>query len=135
MQNPSGTPKPNLPQPYGTPDASLVVFAGDPSGRHAAPLNTLTDGTPVVAAGMVLNIREHGTIDAPRATLQLVNDFGQATYAAADTDVLTEYSMCLLDGVEVSLHGIARRPFEGDAELDDPRTNYVQIVRVEPLFG
>lgn len=123
------------PTTYGTPSADLVVFAGDRSNRHAARLNTLADGTHVIAAGMVQDVREHGTVDASRATLQLVNDFGQAAYVAADTDTLAEYSLFLMDGVEVSLHGIVRRPFQGDPELDDPRANYVQIVRVEPLFS
>lgn len=121
---------------YGTPDASIVAFAGNKGrGRYATPLNKLTDGTPVIIAGMVDQVREHGTVDSPRATLVLVNDFGQAAYAAADSETLTEYSLCLVDGLEVTLHGVVRRPFQGDAELDDPRANYVQIVRVEPLFG
>lgn len=124
------------PTAYGTPDASIVAFAGDKgAGRYAAPLNKLTDGTPVIVAGMLDQVREHGTVDSPRATLVLVNDFGQATYAAANTETLTEYSMCLVDGLEVTLHGIVRRLFQDDAELDDPRANYVQISRVEPLFG
>ncbi|WP_411132727.1 hypothetical protein [Streptomyces sp. 030-HV] len=138
MDNGNGNQPQQYPHPtaYGTPDASIVVFAGDKdSGRFATPLNKLTDGTPVIIAGMLTEVREHGTIDAPRATLVLTNDFGQAAYAAADTDTLAEYSMCLVDGLEVSLFGIARRPFQGDAELDDPRTNYVQITRVEPLFA
>ena len=121
----------NVPQPYGTPEADLVVFAGTrETGRRAARLNTLTNGTTVIGAGTVHDVREHGSIDAPRATFQLINDFGQATYAAADTEVLTEYSMCLMDGVEVSVHGIARQPF-----AEDPRTTYIQVTRVEPLFG
>jgi hypothetical protein len=133
MSNATGPQDRNTPGPtaYGTPDASLVVFAGDKdSGRYAAPLNTLTDGTRVIAAGIVTEAREHGSIESPRATLQLVNDFGQATYAAADTDTLTEYSLWLMDGVEVSLHGIARQPFP-----EDKRSTYIQIVRVEPLFA
>jgi hypothetical protein len=116
--------------PYSTPEADLVVFAG----AKPAPLNTLTDGTPVVAYGMVDEIREHGSVDAPRATFQLVNEFGQATYAAADSDVLADYNMWLMDGTGISVHGIVRRPFQGDADLDDPRTNYVQVLRVEPHF-
>ncbi|MGW8703178.1 hypothetical protein ACWGOK_40795 [Streptomyces eurythermus] len=137
MPNGTGNQPSENPHPttYTTPDASLVVFAGDKGGRHAAPLHTLTDGTRVIAAGMVEKIREHGSLDTPRATLILINDFGQSTYAAADTDVLTEYSLYLMDGLEISLHGLARRPFEGDAELDDPRATYIQIVKVEPLFG
>jgi hypothetical protein len=130
MQNPSGTPKPNVPQPYGTPDAGLVVFAGDQAGRRAAALNTLTEGTPVIAAGMVQEIREHGDVDSPRATFQLVNEFGQAAYAAASTDVLTEYSMCLMGGLEVTVHGVARQPF-----AEDPRTTYISVTSVEPLFA
>jgi len=129
MQNPSGSPKPNLPQPYGTPDASLLVFAGDRSNRVAAPLHRVVNGTPVIAAGMVHEAREHGTIDAPRATLQLINEFGQSAYAAADSDTLALYSLFLMDGCEVSLHGIARQPFP-----EDPRTTYIQITSVEPLI-
>lgn len=132
MQNGTGN-DPNRsthPAPYGTPSADLMVFAGDHNtGRHAAKLSTLTDGIRVIAAGTVQDIREHGTVDAPRATLQLVNDFGQATYAAADTDTLTEYSLFLMDDVEVSLHGIVRQPFP-----EAPETSYIQIVRVEPLI-
>lgn len=121
--------------PYSTPEADLVVFAGTKdTGRRAAPLNTLTDGTPVVAYGMVDEAREHGSVDAPRVTFQLVNDLGQATYAAADSDVLADYNMWLMDGTGISVHGIVRRPFQGDADLDDPRTNYVQVLRVEPHF-
>ncbi|MBJ6623674.1 hypothetical protein [Streptomyces sp. DHE17-7] len=86
----------------------------------ATPLNKLTDGTPVIVAGMLNEVREHGTIDAPRATLVITNDFGQAAYAVVDTDTLAEYSMCLVDGLEVTLHGFVRRPFQGDAELTDP---------------
>lgn len=130
MSNATGPENPGVTQPYGTPDASLVVFAGDVNDRRPAPLNTLTDGTRVIAAGMVQEIREHGSVDDPRATLQLVNEFGQATYAAADTHALAEFSMCLMEGVEVSLHGIARQPF-----AEDPRTTYIQIVSVEPLFS
>jgi hypothetical protein len=131
MQN-GNEPQPSSsthPAAYGTPTADIVVFAGAEKPYHPAPLNTLPNGTHVIAAGTVTDIREHGTIDAPRATLQLVNDFGQATYAAADTDVLGTYSMCLMDGLEVSLHGIARQPFR-----EDPKTTYIQIVRVEPLI-
>lgn len=135
MQNGNEQNSQSSTHPYGTPSADLLVFAGGYGKNVAAKLSTLTDGTHVIAAGMVTEVREHGSIDSPRATLQLVNDFGQATYAAADADTLAEYSMCLMDGVEVSLHGIARRPFQGDAELDDPRATYIQIVKVEPLFG
>jgi hypothetical protein len=35
-----------------------------------------------------------------------------------------------MNGLEVSLHGIARQPF-----AEDPKTTYIQILRVEPLFG
>jgi hypothetical protein len=138
MEHGNGSQQPNAPRPttYGTPDASIVAFAGDKgAGRYATPINKLTDGTHVVVAGMVDQVREHGTVDSPRATLVLVNDFGQAVYAAADSETLTEYSMCLVDGLEVTLHGTVRRLFQDDAELDDPRANYVQISRVEPLFG
>lgn len=131
MQNGSELSSQSSTHPYGTPEADLVVFAGTrETGRRAARLNTLTNGTPVIGAGTVTDIREHGSIDAPRATFQLINDFGQATYAAADADVLAEYSMCLMDGVEVSVHGYARQPF-----AEDPRTTYIQVTRVEPLFG
>nr|WP_173294477.1 hypothetical protein [Streptomyces sp. FR1] len=137
MSNVNGNEPHNSPRPtstaYGTPEADLLVFAGGYGKNVAAVLNTLTDGTHVIAAGTVHEIREHGSIDAPRATLQLINDFGQAAYAAADGDVLAENSLFLMDGVPVTIHGIARRPFEGDAELDDPRANYIQIVRVEPI--
>lgn len=128
MSNATGPDPQNGTTPYSTPEADLVVFAG----RRPAPLNSLTDGTPVVGFGMVDEIREHGSVDAPRATFQLVNEFGQATYAAVDSDVLAEYSMCLLDGSAISVHGIVRRPFQGDPDLDDPRANYVQVLRVEP---
>lgn len=121
--------RPNLPQPYGTPDASLVVFAGDRAARRAAALNTLTDGTPVIAAGMVHDIREHGDIDTPRATFQLLNEFGQSTYATASTDVLVEYSSALMDGTEISVHGVARVVFP-----EDPRTAYISVTSVEPLL-
>ncbi|MFG2276987.1 hypothetical protein ACGFNY_45430 [Streptomyces chartreusis] len=131
MQNRNEPNSPSNTQPYGTPEADIVVFAGDHrSGRRAARLNTLTDGVNVIVAGTIQDVREHGSMDSPRATLQLVNDFGQATYAAADVDTLATYSMCLMDGLEVSLHGIVRQPFP-----EDPRTSYIQIVRVEPLFG
>lgn len=130
MQNGTGNTPDRSTQPYVTPEADLVVFAGTHGNRRAAALNTLTDGTPVIAAGMVDEAREHGDIDNPRVTLILVNDLGQATYAAADADVLDVYSMYLVDGVEVSLHGIARQPF-----AEDPKTTYIQIVKVERLFG
>ncbi|RIH58179.1 hypothetical protein D3C59_36780, partial [Streptomyces sp. SHP22-7] len=65
----------------------------------------------------------------------ITNDFGQAAYAVVDTDTLAEYSMCLVDGLGGHPHGFVRRPFQGDAELDDPRTNFVRITRVEPLFA
>lgn len=134
MSNVNGPEPQNGPHPtstdYGTPEADLLVFAGGHGKNVAAVLNTLTDGTHVIAAGTVHEIREHGSIDAPRATLQLINDFGQSAYAAADADVLAEYSLFLMDGVPVSVHGVARQPF-----AEDPRTTYIQIVRVEPLFG
>lgn len=131
MQNGNEPTSPRSTHPYGTPEADIVVYAGDRhTGRRAARLNTLTDGEHVIVAGTVYEVREHGSMDSPRATLQLINDFGQATYAAADTDTLALYSMCLMDGLEVSLHGIVRQPFP-----EDPRTSYIQIVRVEPLFG
>nr|WP_173295556.1 hypothetical protein [Streptomyces sp. F2] len=134
MQNGTGPEPQNGPQPtstaYGTPEADLLVFAGGYGKNVAAVLSTVADGTRVIAAGTVHDAREHGSIDAPRATLQLINDFGQAAYAAADSDVLAEYSMFLMDGVPVSVHGIARQPF-----AEDPRTTYIHIVRVEPLIG
>jgi hypothetical protein len=129
MEQSSQDPRPGVTQPYGTPSADLVVFAGDRAGRRAARLNTLTNGTRVIAAGTVHDIREHGTIDAPRATFQLINEFGQATYAAADTDVLTEFSMCLMDGTEITVHGVARQPF-----AEDPRTTYISVTSVDPLI-
>jgi hypothetical protein len=113
---------------YGTPNADYSVISGDRGSRRVSQLNTLPNGTRVIAAGMVTEIREHGPIDEPRATLILMNDLGQATYAAADAIVLAEYSMCLMDGAEVSLHGVARMPFR-----EDPKTAYIQIVSVEPL--
>jgi hypothetical protein len=130
MQNGNGNhpERSTQPLPYGTPEGDLVVFAGERAHRYASPLNRLKDGTPVIAAGVVNEVREHGSLDAPRATLVLINDFGQATYAAADTSTLTEYGLFLMDGVEVSLHGVCRRPF-----VDGPP--YIQIVRVEPLTG
>lgn len=114
------------PIPYGTPDGDYSVISGDRGHRSIARLDRLANGTRVIAAGMVSEIREHGPIDTPRATFVLTNDIGQATYAAADTDTLTAYSLFLMDGVEVSLHGIARRPFE-----DGPP--YIQVTEVEPL--
>ncbi|PSK47993.1 hypothetical protein B0E38_06470 [Streptomyces sp. 111WW2] len=125
----------NVPQPYGTPDASIVVFAEDNGWRRPAVLSTLTDGTRVYAAGTVHEAREHGTIDSPRITFQLINALDQATYAAGDSEALALYGMCLMDGVKVAIRGVVRRPFEGDTELDDPRANYVQVTSVEPLFG
>lgn len=134
MQNGTGPEPQNGPHPtstaYGTPEADLLVFAGGYGKSVAAVLNTLTDGTRVIAAGTVHDAREHGSIDAPRVTLQLINDFGQAAYAAADGDVLADYSLFLMDGVEVSLHGLVRMPL-----LEEPRSAYIQIVRVEPLIS
>lgn len=131
MEDRTGNQKPQSPTPaYSAPQADLVVFAEDNGWRRPAVLNTLADGTHVIAAGMVMDIREHGTVDAPRATFQLVNDFGQATYAAADTDVLALYSMCLMDGVEISVRGHVRKPF-----AEDPRTAYISVLSVEPLVG
>lgn len=114
------------PAPYGTPDGDYSVIAGPRGDRRAAQLNRLADGVLVIAAGTVTEAREHGPIDAPRATLVLMNDIGQATYAAADTSTLADYSLFLMDDVDVSLHGICRRPFD-----DGPP--YIQIVTVEPL--
>ena len=132
MQNGIGPDPQNGPRPtptaYGTPEADLLVFAGGYGKNVAAVLNTLPAGTHVIAAGTVHEIREHGSIDTPRAILQLINDFGQATYAVADADVLAEYSLFLMDGVPVSVRGIVRQPFGEDA-----RTTYVQIVTVEPI--
>jgi len=129
MSNVSGNEPQNGPQSptsYGTPDGDISVFAGDRNHRRAARLNKLSDGTPVIAAGMVDEVREHGDIHTPRATFVLTNEFGQSTYAAADTDTLTEYSLFLMDGVEVTLHGHCRRPF-------DDAPPYISVYRVEPL--
>lgn len=128
MQNGTGNDPNRSTAPYGTPEGDLVVFAGSHPDRYASRLDRLTDGTPVIAAGMVDGTREHGPIDAPRATLILLADDGAATYAAASSEVLAEYSLCLMDGIEITIHGIARRPFE-----DGPP--YIQVIEVEPHFG
>ncbi|WP_055693026.1 hypothetical protein [Streptomyces prasinopilosus] len=130
MQNPSGTPKPNVPQPYGTPDASIVVFAGDRSNRHAARLNRVPDGTSVIAAGTVENVRMYGTPDEPRAVFTLIAGDGAATYAAVGTATYDEIFGYLVAGDEVTLHGHAVRAFE-----DDSRTAYIRVTQVEPLFA
>lgn len=117
--------RPNVPQSYGTPESDLVVFAGDYSHRKPAALNTLTDGVSIIAAGMVDEMIEHGDKD-PSATFHLINEFGQATYAYVSSDVLATFSLYLVDGMEVSLHGIARRPYP-----DLPP--HIHVVQVEPL--
>lgn len=126
MQNGTGDNPAGVTQPYGTPEGDIVVFAGSRAPYRPAPLNTLPNGTHVIAAGMVDETREHGSIDAPRATLILMNAAGQATYASADGDTLALYSLFLMDGVEVSVRGICRRPF-----VDGPP--YIQVVDVEPI--
>lgn len=129
MQNgigPSGQNGPH-PQSYGTPDGDYTVIAGARGHRLVRQLTHLTDGTAVIAAGIVTEIREHGPIDAPRATFILANELGQATYAAAGPETLADFSLFLMDGTEVSLHGIARRPF-----ADGPP--YVHVTEVEPHF-
>lgn len=135
MENSSRPESTSVPHPYGTPDASIVVFAEDNGWRRPAVLSTLTDGTRVYVAGTVREAREHGTVDAPRITFQLINALDQAAYAAGDSEVLALYGMCLMDGVRVAIRGVVRRPFQDDTELDDPRANYVQVLQVEPLFG
>jgi hypothetical protein len=114
--------------PYGTPEGDLVVFAGSRAPYRPSPLNALTDGTSVIAAGTADSIRMHGTPDEPRATFILTNPAGQATYAAVDTQTYDEVFGYLLDNEQVSLHGICRRPFE-----DGPP--YIQVIEVEPHFG
>lgn len=128
MEHSNGNPQPNSPRPVflGTPDDAIVVYASGPDGRYAAPLNTLANGTTVIAAGMVTEIREHGTVDAPRATFVLSNDLGHGAYAAVDADTLATYSMCLMDGVELSVQGHVQKPFN-----DGPP--YVAVLSVEPL--
>ncbi|WP_086560114.1 hypothetical protein [Streptomyces africanus] len=129
MQNGTGPEPQNDPQSpattYGTPSSDLVVFAGDFSHRVPKPFSTVDDGISVIAAGMVDDITEHGTTD-PSATFHLVNEFGQATYAYASPQVLAEFGLYLVNGMEVSLHGISRRPYPGTPP-------YVHILQVEPL--
>ncbi|MER7309952.1 hypothetical protein [Streptomyces griseoluteus] len=113
---------PNVPQP----DGDLVVFAGGYSHRTPAPLSRVPDGTDIIAAGMVMEIREHGTADTPSATFHLQNDFGQATYAYTSAEVLATFGFYLVNGMELSLHGIARRPYPGAMP-------YIHVLQVEPL--
>ena len=128
MEQGSQNHRPNGPHPqsYGTPDGDYTVIAGARGHRLVRQLTRLTDGTTVIAAGIVTETREHGPIDAPRATLILANELGQAVYAVACPETLADFSLFLMDGVEVSLHGIIRRPFEGAPP-------YIHITEVEPL--
>lgn len=129
MQNGTGN-DPNRsthPSADGTPEGGIVVFAGDRTQSRPARLNSLTDGTPVIAAGVTAGIRMHGTPDEPRATFILIAADGAATYAAVDTETYDHIFGYLLEQAAVSLHGIARRPFE-----DGPP--YIQVTEVEPLF-
>jgi len=130
MEHGIGSSDHNNPSPVflGTPDDAIVGYVGGPENRYAAPLNTLADGTPVIMSGMVTEIREHGDVDSPRATFILSNDLGHGAYVAVDTDTLATYSMCLMDGVELSIHGHVRKPFD-----DGPP--YISVLRVEPLFA
>lgn len=126
MSNATGPENPGVTQPFGTPESDLVVFAGDFSHRKPAALSTLADGISVIAAGMVMDIDEHGTTYTS-ATFHLVNDFGQATYAYVSPEVLATFSLYLVDGMEVSLHGVARRPYPGTPP-------YIHVIQVEPLI-
>lgn len=129
MEHGNGSPQFNSPQvPFlGTPDDAIVVYAGTPDHRYAAPMKALSDGTPVIVSGTVTEAREHGSIDAPRLTFVLANDLGHGTYAAVDTNTLDTYSMCLLDETEVTVYGHVRKPFD-----DGPP--YLSVYRVEPLI-
>ncbi|MDX3047540.1 hypothetical protein PV378_13660 [Streptomyces scabiei] len=126
--NGTGPENPGVTQPYGTPDASLVVFAGDRTHRYAARLNRVPDGTSVIAAGTVEDVRMYGTPDEPRAVFTLIASDGGATYAAVGTATYDEIFGYLVAGDEVSLVGLAVRSFE-----DDPRTTYIRVTQVEPL--
>lgn len=128
MQNGSGNQpdRSTQPAPYGTPEGDLVVYAGTHQHRYASPLNQLPDGTHVIAAGMVQETREHGSMDAPRATFHLITELGTGAYAAVSTDVLIAYSLYLLDGIEICAEGVCRRPF-----ADGPP--YIQVIKVEPI--
>jgi hypothetical protein len=128
MQNGNGNPPANNTRPYGTPDADIVVFAGDRTHRRAARLNRVPDGTSVIAAGMVEDVRMYGTPDEPRAVFTLIASDGGATYAAVGTATYDEIFGYLVAGDEVSLVGLAVRSFE-----DDPRTTYIRVTQVEPL--
>ena len=128
MQNGTGDdPRSSThPIPYGTPEGDLVVYAGSNQRSYASRLDRLTDGTSVIAAGLVDGIRMHGTPDEPRATFILTADDGAATYAAVDTDTYDLVFGYLLEHTAVSIVGITRRPF-----ADAPP--YIQVVQVEPL--
>lgn len=125
MQNGTGPEQPNAPRPFGTPEGDLVVFAGDYSHRVPKPLHTVDDGVSVIAAGVVMDIDEHGSTYTS-ATFHLVNDFGQAIYAYVSPTVLATFSLYLVNGMEVSLHGIARRPYPG-------MPPHIHVLQVEPL--
>lgn len=119
------TPSP-VPQPSGAPASDLVVFAGDNGWRVAVPLNRVVDGVDVIAVGTVDNISEHGSIDAPTATFHLVSGDGPAAYAYVSAETLTAFSLYLLNGLDVSVHGIAMRACDGAAA-------YIHVTRVEFL--
>lgn len=124
-------PEPNSsthPRPYGTPDADLMVFAGDRTHRRATRLNRVPDGTSVIAAGTVDNVRMYGTADEPRAVFTLIASDGGATYAAVGAETYAEIFGYLVAGDEVSLSGLAVCAFP-----DDPRTTYLRVLQVEPI--
>jgi hypothetical protein len=114
-------------RPFGTPEGDIVVYAGNRNHRYASRLDKLADGVSVIGAGLVDALRVHGTPDAPRATFVLIARDGAATYAALSTETYEEFFGYLVDGGQVSLHGINRRPFE-----DGPP--YIQVTDVEPHF-
>lgn len=128
MQNGTGPEPRRLTPPYGTPEGDIVVFAGARAPFRPAPLNQLDDETAVITAGLVDAVRMHGTPDEPRITFILINDEGQATYAAIGTEVYEEIFGVVVEGTKVHIRGICRRPFE-----DAPP--YIHVTDAEPLFG
>lgn len=115
----------SIPQPFSKLPGGLVVFAGDYSHRVPTPIDSVPDGVGVIAAGMVEEISDHGANNTS-ATFRLVNDFGQAVYAYVSPETLATFSLYLVDGMELSLHGIAIRPYPGAAP-------YIHVLTVEPL--